>query len=69
MSELSDEKKKILEHLLKKLAEQEAIPESERYTITNPDKYSFPLGMDDQGVPFREEEFGPLEEPPPDAKG
>ncbi|WP_218079556.1 hypothetical protein [Anthocerotibacter panamensis] len=69
MSELSKEEQKILEHLRKKNAERQAIPESERHIITNLEKYSFPLGMDDQGVPFREEEFGPLEEPPPDAKG
>jgi hypothetical protein len=28
------------------------IPENERVPITNPEKYSFPIGIDDDGKPF-----------------
>ncbi len=33
-------------------AERKALPDSERVPITNPDKYGFPIGIDDQGNLF-----------------
>lgn len=46
--DLTDEKKKILDVLMQKQAEKEAIPESQKVPISNPDKYAFPIGIPDE---------------------
>jgi hypothetical protein len=49
---LSDEENKILEQLRQANQQHEQVPASQAMPITNPDKYSFPVGLDDQGKPF-----------------
>lgn len=51
--ELTEEDRRIARELAHFLAEHDAIPESERIPVTNVDKYSFPIGVDDKGKPFR----------------
>jgi hypothetical protein len=46
---LSEEDKASLERLREFRDMHNKIPSEERIPITNPDKYSFPLGMDDEG--------------------
>lgn len=55
MSNLTQEDLEVLERLRKADDERQKIPESERFPISHPDKYSFPLGLDDNGNPFPEE--------------
>jgi len=47
MKELTDEQLKILAQLEQKQAERDAIPESQKIPISNPDKYTFPIGIPD----------------------
>ena len=49
---LSDEENKILEQLRQANQQREQVPASQGTPITNPDMYSFPVGLDDQGRPF-----------------
>lgn len=49
---LTDEEKKILEELREFSKQRDQIPLSQRRPITNPDKYNFPIGLDDNGKPF-----------------
>lgn len=49
---LSDEENKILEQLRQANQQNEQVPASQGTPITNPDMYSFPVGLDDQGRPF-----------------
>lgn len=46
---LSEEDKASLERLRKFRDMHNQIPPEEREPITNPEKYSFPVGMDDEG--------------------
>lgn len=46
---LSDESKVNLEEMLEFIQQYDQISPEKRTPITNPDKYSFPLGMDDEG--------------------
>lgn len=34
------------------LAAYKAVPESEKVPVREPDKYAFPVGLDDEGNPF-----------------
>ena len=56
MSELNEEKQKVLERLMRDAERSENIPESERRPVRQPTKYSFPIGMKDNGELFIEEE-------------
>lgn len=56
MAELSEEEQKVLEKLHRDAERAAQIPASERHMITNPEKYSTPLGVDDEGRPFSGEE-------------
>ena len=55
MSELTKKDLEALQRIKAAEAEMDAIPDSEKITISNPDKYDFPLGFDDEGKPFTEE--------------
>jgi hypothetical protein len=46
---LSDESKANLAQMLEFIKQRDQIPPEDRVPITNPDKYSFPPGMDDEG--------------------
>ena len=48
----SDEENQILEQLRQAGQQRDQVPESQRTPITNPDKFSFPIGLDDEGNPF-----------------
>lgn len=52
MAELTEEEREILKELLEAEAERERVPASQRRPITNPEKYAFPVGLDDEGKPF-----------------
>lgn len=52
MAELTDEEREVLKELLEAEAERERIPASQRQPIMNPEKYSSPVGLDDEGKPF-----------------
>lgn len=47
--DLTKEDLEALERAEKFIAERAKIPLSQRHPITNPDKYNFPIGMDDDG--------------------
>lgn len=47
MAKLTKEEQRILESLQKAQAKKEAIRESQKIPISNPNKYSFPIGMPD----------------------
>jgi hypothetical protein len=49
---LSDQEKQTLDQLRQASQQRDQIPESQRKPITNPDKYAFPIGLDDQGKPL-----------------
>lgn len=51
---LTEEEQEILNKLRRDNEEREKIPPSERIPITNPDKYSFPIGIDDEGNLFED---------------
>ncbi len=51
----TDDKQTILEKLLRDNIKKQQIPEQERVPITNPEKYSFPIGIGDDGKPFPDE--------------
>lgn len=46
---LTEEEKEILDRLRRVSHLRDQIPAEKRIPITNPDKYSFPIGMDDEG--------------------
>jgi hypothetical protein len=46
---LTEEELKELKEMLEVSKLRKQIPLEKRIPITNPDKYSFPLGMDDEG--------------------
>jgi hypothetical protein len=46
---LTEEEKEILAQLRRTSHLRSQIPTEKRIPITNPDKYSFPLGIDDEG--------------------
>lgn len=53
MSNLTpDEKKAILERLQRDNEKKQQIPEQDRVPVANPEKYDFPIGLDDTGKPF-----------------
>lgn len=52
MSELSEEDLKVLEELREAKRRRDAIPQSGRFPISHPDKYSYPPGLNDEGKPF-----------------
>lgn len=53
MSNLTpDEKQAILERLQRDNEKKQQIPEQDRIPVANPDKYGFPIGLDDTGKPF-----------------
>jgi hypothetical protein len=54
VAELTKEEQEILERLLEDDERREKIPPSQRQPITNPEKYSFPIGLDDEGKPFED---------------
>ena len=47
--ELSEDEKIALESLKEFSKKIDNVPEDEKIPISNPDKYSFPIGMDDEG--------------------
>jgi site-specific DNA-adenine methylase len=47
--DLTEEEKEILDQLRQDMDLRDQIPPEERFLMTNLDKYSFPVGMDDQG--------------------
>lgn len=52
MPELSEEDRKTLERLRAAAEARRKIPSSQRKPITNPEKFSFPPGIDENGKPF-----------------
>lgn len=56
MADLTKEELEILEELREANAQRERIPPSERRPVTNPEKYSFPIGIGDDGEPFENPE-------------
>ena len=52
VTKLTEEKRRVLERLMRDNEEAEKIPISERIPVSNPDKYTFPVGFDDNGKPF-----------------
>lgn len=52
MSELSEKDEEVLERLRQAEKDSRAVPSGERRPVTNPDKFSFPVGLDDEGKPF-----------------
>lgn len=53
MSNLTaDEKQAILERLQRDNEKKQQIPEQDRVPVANPEKYDFPIGLDDAGKPF-----------------
>jgi hypothetical protein len=50
MHELTDEEKRILVELEKAQKERESIPPEDLVPITNPDKYSFPVGINENVI-------------------
>lgn len=61
MPELTPEELEILEKLKRDNAAREAIPDSEKVPVAQPDKYAFPIGVGDDGKP--------LPDPPSKAAG
>lgn len=59
MPELTPEEQEILKKLKRDDAAREAIPDSEKTPVAQPDKYAFPIGVGDDGKPL----------PDPPAKG
>lgn len=55
MSDLSEKDEEVLEKLRQSEKDSRAVPPGERRPVTNPDKYSFPVGLDDEGKPFPED--------------
>ncbi len=55
MSDLSEKDEEVLERLRQAEKDSRAVPADERRPVTNPDKYSFPVGLDDEGKPFPED--------------
>lgn len=53
MPELTDEQKALRDKLRKDAEEAEKIRAERGEFITNPGKYSGPIGLDDEGRPFR----------------
>lgn len=51
----ADDKQAILERMMRDNEKKQQIPESDRVPITNPEKYSFPIGIGDDGKPFPDE--------------
>lgn len=47
--ELTEEEKETLESLREFSRKIDSVPESEKIPISNPDKYEFPIGIDDEG--------------------
>jgi hypothetical protein len=47
--DLTDEEQATLNRLREAAKRRNQIPPEQRIPITNPEKYSFPVGMDDQG--------------------
>lgn len=54
MSELSEKDEEVLERLRQAEKDSRAVPPDERRPVTNPDKFSFPVGLDGDGKPFPE---------------
>lgn len=53
MSPLTPEQGAAVDELLAQaVARLKAVPESERVRTANPDKYAFPIGLNDAGQPF-----------------
>lgn len=52
MTELTPEEREILEKLKRDDAARDAIPESEKVPVAQPDKYAAPIGLDDEGNPL-----------------
>jgi hypothetical protein len=50
--DLTDAERASVDRLLRLAELQEQIPPEQRIPITNPEKYSFPIGMDDEGNLF-----------------
>jgi hypothetical protein len=46
------ERQEAKERLAAGLAAYKAIPESQKTPVRDPGKYAFPVGLDDDGVPF-----------------
>jgi len=55
MAELTERQKRVLEKLKAAVKERDAIPGSQRRPISNPEKYSGPIGIDDAGNYFPNE--------------
>lgn len=51
MTDLTPEEREILEKLKRDDAARDAVPESEKVPVGQPDKYSAPIGLDDEGNP------------------
>ena len=52
MAELSDEDRQALERMRRAVEERDAIPPEERILVEDPERYEFPIGIDDEGNPF-----------------
>jgi hypothetical protein len=52
MGELSEESKKVLQRLRAAAQARKRIPPSQKKPVAHPDKYAFPIGMDDNGNLF-----------------
>jgi hypothetical protein len=52
MAELSDEDRLALERMRRAVAERDAIPPEEMIPVEDPERYEFPIGIDDEGNPF-----------------
>lgn len=61
MSDLTEEEDEILQRMLEEDKWREQIPPSQRVPISNPEKYSFSVGIDAKGRPFEVESDGTAE--------
>jgi hypothetical protein len=59
MAELSDDDRRVLERLRQAAADRDAIPEDERTPVEDPERYSFPIGVDDEGRPYPPRDAAP----------
>lgn len=52
MTDLSDDDRRALERLRRAAAERDAVPPEEQVPVEHPERYAFPIGMDEHGNLF-----------------
>ncbi len=52
MAELSDKDREALARMRRAVEERDAIPPEDLIPLDDPERYEFPIGIDDQGNPF-----------------